>query len=132
MDPGSNLNAYPLEAGTLAKDLGMKFSWIGTCAAMAFLAISIPFALASEESARDDARKAGRAVGSATREVWKGAEKAGKEIGRGAKKVGKEIGHGAQKAGKEIGHGARKVGETVGGAAKEGGREFKRAVSGEK
>lgn len=78
---------------------------------MAFFAVSIPFALAKEEaSAKDDARKAGRAAGSAAREVWKGTKKAGKDIG----------------------HGARKVGKTVGGAAKEGGREFKRAVNGEK
>lgn len=97
-------------------------SSIRACAiAMAFFAVSIPFALATEESAKDDARKAGRAVGSAAREVWKGTKKAGKEIGRGAKK-----------AGKEIGHGAKEVGKTVGGAAKEGGKEFKRAVNGEK
>jgi hypothetical protein len=77
---------------------------------MAFFALSIPFALAKEESAKDDARKAGRAAGSAAREVWKGTKKAGKDIG----------------------HGAKKVGKTVGGAAKEGGKEFKRAVNGEK
>ncbi len=89
----------------------MKFHWTWACVvATFFFAVSIPFALAKEESVKDDARKAGRAVGSAAREVWKGTKEAGKEIGQGAKKVGK----------------------TVGGAAKEGGKEFKRAVSGEK
>ncbi len=86
-------------------------SSITACAVvMAFFAVGIPFALAKEESAKDDARKAGRAVGSAAREVWKGTKKAGKEIG----------------------HGAKEAGKTVGGAAKEGGKEFKRAVNGEK
>ena len=89
----------------------MKFHWTGACAIAAiFFAVSIPFALAKEESAKDDARKAGRAVGSAAREVWQGAKKAGKKIG----------------------HGAKKVGKTVGGAAKEGGKKFKHAVNGEK
>jgi len=86
-------------------------SAITACAvAMAFSVVGIPFALAKDESVKDDARKAGRAVGSAAREVWTDAKKAGKKIGRGAKEAGK----------------------TVGGAAKEGGKEFKRAVKGEK
>jgi hypothetical protein len=62
-----------------------------------------------EESIKEDARKAGRAVGSATREVWQGAKKAGKEVG----------------------HEAKKAGQAVGGAAKEGA-QFKRAFKGEK
>jgi len=65
---------------------------------------------AKEESVKEDARKAGRAVGSATREVWQGAKKAGKEIG----------------------HEAMKAGQAVSGAAKEGAKEFKRAFKGEK
>jgi len=77
---------------------------------MAFFAANIPFALAKEEGIKDDARKAGRAVGSAAREVWKDTKKAGKEIG----------------------HGAKEVGKTVGDAAKKGGKEIKRAVNGEK
>ena len=64
----------------------------------------------AEETLRDDARKAGRAVGGAIHDV-----------GQGAKKVGKEIGQGAKEAGK-----------AVGGAAAEGGRELKKAVKGEK
>jgi hypothetical protein len=65
--------------------------------------------LAGEDGLRDGARKTGRAIGSATREVFQGAAK-----------VGKEIGHGAAKAGK-----------AVGGAATEGTREVKRAFKGE-
>ncbi len=108
---GANLNAYRLLIRTLAKDLDMKFHWTWACAVATYsFAVSMPFALAKEESVKDDARKAGQAVGSAAREVWKGTKKAGKEIG----------------------HGAKKVGKTVGGAAKEGGKEIKRAVNGEK
>ena len=65
---------------------------------------------AKEEGVKEDARKAGQAVGSAAREVWQGAKKAGKEIG----------------------HEAKKAGQAVGGAAKEGAQEFKRAFKGEK
>ena len=64
----------------------------------------------AEESVKEDARKAGRAAGSAAREVWQGAKKAGKEVG----------------------HEAKKAGQAVGGAAKEGAQEFKRALKGEK
>jgi hypothetical protein len=62
------------------------------------------------ESIKDDARKAGRAVGSSAHEAWQGTKKAGKDIGHGAKKAGHE----------------------VGGAAKEGGHEVKRTFKGEK
>jgi len=87
----------------------MKFRyWIVGCAAATFLVAGI--SSAKEEGIKEDARKAGRAVGSATREVVQGAKKAGKEIGREATKVGK----------------------AVGGAAKEGAREVKRAFKGEK
>ena len=65
---------------------------------------------AEEGSLKEDARKAGRAVGSAAREVWQGAKKAGKEVG----------------------HEAKKAGQAVGGAAKEGAQELKRAFKGEK
>ncbi|MGC2519257.1 MAG: hypothetical protein WA373_09175 [Burkholderiales bacterium] len=86
-------------------------SRITRCAVvMAVLVVSIPFALAKEESAKDDAGKAGRAAGTVAREVWEGTKKAGKEIG----------------------HGAKAVGKAVSNAAKEGGKEFKRAVKGEK
>ncbi len=82
---------------------------ITTCAAAAALFVAgIPSA--KEESVKEDARKAGRAVGSAAREVWQGAKKAGKEVG----------------------HEAKKAGQAVGGAAKEGAQEFKRAFKGEK
>src|SRR5258708_40275640 len=65
---------------------------------------------AKEESLKEDAGKAGRAVGSAAREVWQGAKRPGKEVG----------------------HEAKKAGQAVGGAAKEGAQEFKRAFRGEK
>lgn len=87
-----------------------KRSWIAACAALFAVNISvIPHALSGEDGLKDGARKAGRAIGSATREVVQGAAK-----------VGKEIGHGAAKAGK-----------AVGSAAREGGREVKRAFKGE-
>ncbi len=83
--------------------------WIMACAVAAALLVA-GIAGAKEESMKDDARKAGRAVGSATREVVQGAKKAGKEIGREAAKAGR----------------------AVGGAAKEGAQEVKRAFKGEK
>jgi hypothetical protein len=87
-----------------------KRSWIAACAALfAVTLIVISPALAEEDSLVGGARKAGRAIGSATREAFQGAAK-----------VGKEIGHGAAKAGK-----------AVGSAATEGARELKRAVKGE-
>ena len=79
------------------------------CAAAAALLVA-GISCAKEESVKEDARKAGRAVGSAAREVWQGAKKAGKEIG----------------------HEAKKAGQAVGGAAKEGAKEFKRAFKAEK
>ncbi len=82
---------------------------ITTCAATAALFVA-GISSAKEESVKEDARKAGRAVGSAAREVWQGAKKAGKEVG----------------------HEAKKAGEAVGGAAKEGAQELKRAFKGEK
>ena len=42
-------------------------------------------------SAKEDARKAGRATGSALREVGQGLKQAGKEIGSAAKEGGKEF-----------------------------------------
>ena len=83
--------------------------WIIGCAAAAALLVA-GIAGAREESIKEDARKAGRAVGSAAREVGQGAKKAGQEIGREAAKAGK----------------------AVGGAAKEGAHEVKRAFKGEK
>jgi len=50
-----------------------------------------PLIQASDASLKEDAKKAGRAAGTAVREV-----------GQGAKKVGKEIGHGARDAGREF------------------------------
>lgn len=88
-----------------------KRSWIAACAALfAVTIVVVSPALAEEDGLVDGARKAGRAIGSATREVF----------------------HGAKKAGKEIGHGAAKAGKAVGSAAAEGARELKRAVKGEK
>jgi len=66
--------------------------------------------IAEEQGLKEDAKKAGRAVGSAAREVWQGAKKAGKEIG----------------------HTAAKAGKAVGGAAREGAKELKSAFTGEK
>ena len=87
-----------------------KRNWMAACAALFAVNIAvISHALAGEDGLKDGARKAGRAIGSATREVFQGAAK-----------VGKEIGHGAAKAGK-----------AVGSAAREGGREVKRTFKGE-
>lgn len=44
-----------------------------------------------DSSLKDDARKAGRATGSAVREVGQGLKQAGKEIGAAAKEGGKEF-----------------------------------------
>jgi hypothetical protein len=83
--------------------------WIMACTAAALLIVAgTPGA--KEQSLKEDARKAGRAVGSAAREVWQGAKKSGKEVG----------------------HEAKKAGQAVGGAAKEGAQELKRAFKGEK
>lgn len=46
---------------------------------------------AGDSSLKDDARKAGRATGSAVREVGQGVKQAGKEIGAAAKEGGKEF-----------------------------------------
>jgi hypothetical protein len=77
------------------------------CVVVLVFAVLSPVS-AEEQGLKDDAKRAGHAVGAAFH-----------DIGQGAKKVGKEIGHGAKEAGKAIG-----------GAAKEGGKEFKRAVKG--
>ncbi len=83
--------------------------WIMTCAAVMTLLVA-DVSGAEEGSLKEDARKAGRAVGSAAREAWQGAKKAGKEVG----------------------HEAKKAGQAVGGAAKEGAQELKRSFKGEK
>lgn len=84
--------------------------WIVACATVtSLLAAGIPHAR-GEEGIKEDARKAGRTLGSATREAWQGAKKAGKEVG----------------------HEAAKAGRAVGGAAKEGAQELKRTFKGEK
>jgi hypothetical protein len=83
--------------------------WIKICAAAMTLLVA-HISSAKEEGVKEDARKAGRAVGSAAREVWQGAKKAGKEVG----------------------HEAKRAGQAVGGAAKEGAQELKRAFRGEK
>ncbi|HKC53173.1 MAG TPA: hypothetical protein VKC33_00860 [Burkholderiales bacterium] len=82
---------------------------ITICAAAMILLVT-HISGAEEGSVKEDARKAGQAVGSAAREAWQGAKKAGKEIG----------------------HEAKKAGQAVGGAAKEGAQELKRAFKGEK
>jgi hypothetical protein len=83
--------------------------WVMICtAAVTLLAGRI--SAAKEESVKEEARKAGRAVGSAAREVWQGAKKAGKEAS----------------------HEAKKAGQAVGGAAKEGAQELRRAFKGDK
>lgn len=74
--------------------------------AMTLLLGGVAFAAEKNAGVKAGAKDAGRAVGSAVR-----------EIGQGVKEVGKTIGH-AAKEGVD--------------AAKEGGREFKKAVKGEK
>ena len=83
---------------------------IVACAALMALLAAGTAGAKEEEGIKEDARKAGRAVGSATREVWQGAKKAGKEIS----------------------HEAKKAGQAVGSAAKEGAQELKRAFKSEK
>ncbi len=68
----------------------VRYCVTACAAAAALLVAGIPGA--KEESVKEDARKAGRAVGSAAREVWQGAKKAGKEIGHEAKKAGQAVG----------------------------------------
>jgi hypothetical protein len=79
-------------------------------AALALNLAGVSPSIAEEQGLKEDAKKAGRAVGSAAREVWQGAKKAGKEIG----------------------HTAAKAGKAVGGAAKEGAKELKSVFKGEK
>lgn len=50
-----------------------------------------PAVLAEGESPKEDAKKAGRAVGSAFREIGQGAKKAGKEVGSAAREGGREF-----------------------------------------
>lgn len=69
-----------------------------------------PLPVSAEEEIKEGAKKTGKAIGSAIR-----------EIGQSAKKIGKKIGHGAKDTGKAIGS-----------TAKEGGKELKKAVKGEK
>lgn len=78
------------------------------CAAVLLLA-TLPLASAEEQTLKDDAKRAGHALGS----------------------LAHDIGHGAKKVGKEIGQGAKEAGKAIGGAAKEGGKEFRRTVKGE-
>jgi hypothetical protein len=66
--------------------------------------------LQAEETLRDGLRKAGRTTGEMIR----------------------DFGQGAKKAGKEVVHGTKDAGKAVGSAAAEGGREFKKAVKGDK
>lgn len=87
-----------------------RISIVLCVAALALNLSGVSPSIAEEHGLREDAKKAGRAVGSVAREVW-----------QGAKKVGKEIGHTAAKAGK-----------AMGGAAKEGAKELKRAFKDEK
>jgi hypothetical protein len=68
--------------------------------------IAVPSARAEESGLKSGAREVGHATGSAVHEVGQ---------------IGKEIGQGAKKAGK-----------TIGNAAREGGREFRRAVKGQR
>jgi len=48
-------------------------------------------AFADGTPVKEDARKAGRTVGSAIRDVGQGAKKAGKEIGQAAREGGREF-----------------------------------------
>jgi hypothetical protein len=89
-----------------SSNLARLCAWI--CGAGLILAGLSP-ASAEEQNLKGDAKRAGRTAGSVTR----------------------EIGQGAKTAGKEIGHGFKNIGTTIGDAAKEGGREFRRAVTGE-
>jgi hypothetical protein len=79
------------------------------CVAAAFL-LGIAYAAASAEGIKDDARKAGRSVGSTAHDAWQGTKKAGKDVG----------------------HATKKAGHAVGDPAKEDAHEVKRAFKGEK
>jgi hypothetical protein len=60
-------------------------------AAGSVLVIVPGLATGADSNLKDDARKAGRATGSAVREVGQGLKQAGKEIGSAAKEGGKEF-----------------------------------------
>jgi len=97
----------------------------GVAARSALLAAVTAFALLAppvqaDDSLSEGAREAGRAVGSAVR-----------QIAHGAKEIGLEIGHNAAVFGKAVGHAAADAGRAVGKAASEGGRAFGRAIRGE-
>lgn len=70
------------------------------------LTLSVSLAFAQESTIKENAREAGRAVGTGVREVAKGAKQVGTAVGQTAKEVVE--------------------------AAKEGGKELKRAVKGER
>ncbi len=60
--------------------------------AMACAALLVPGqTFAGDSELKKDARKAGRATGTAVREVGQGVKQAGKEIGAAAKEGGKEF-----------------------------------------
>lgn len=84
------------------------FSPIARVIACLFL-LSAPIQ-AQETTIKEDAKNAGRAIGSAVREVKEGAKETGKAVGSAAKE------------------GA----EAVVDAVTEGGKEFRRTVTGEK
>lgn len=84
--------------------------------AIAILFATLTSAYAEETSIKDDAKQAGKTVGSAVREVGQSAKKAGKEIGPAAKRAGKAISQAAK-------NGVQ--------AVKQGGKSVKRAVVGE-
>lgn len=90
-------------------------SWILLAIGAISLLTSPPIQVKADDL-KEDAKSAGRAVGSTAREVGQGVKQVGKEIGRGAREAVHAVGD-AVKDGVE--------------AAKEGGREFKRAVNGE-
>jgi hypothetical protein len=87
--------------------------WAGVSVFLFCFTLSSVYA---EDGVKDDAKKAGRAVGSVVHEVGQGTKKVGKEIGQEAKKIGKAVG-GAAKEGFQ--------------ALKEGGKEFTQAAKGE-
>lgn len=87
----------------------------GACA-IAILTAPLAPVYAEDSTFKEDVKQVGRAVSSMGRQVGQEAKKAGKEIGPATKRTGKAVGHA--------------IGEGV-AAMKKGGKDVKRAVTGE-
>jgi hypothetical protein len=93
-------------------------SWLVTMGLVAALcAVGMPTTSWAQDSAKEDAKQAGKKT---------------KEAGKAAGDAAKEGGKAAGKAGKAVGEGAKEVGEATGDAAKDVGKATKDAAKGVK